>query len=207
MNKRGQIYILAIIIMAIVIFSVVIEYNKIIEKKENIDFYQLSENYIVEAQKVINNAIESGQDPNQALSDFTTSYINYAKTKDPGIGLVYMVGDDTGLHLENHLPESDTLTYENTDIWSSQDDVLNQISLDIGGRNFTHNVEAKISQFNKEYIRGDFNKDKVVLLDIGGTFYKLKPGDDPYTFTAVLRSLEIGGNDQLQKIKSDEGWE
>lgn len=206
MNNKGQLYILAIIILILIIFSIAMEYNKIVAKQKEMDFEQLSQNYITEAQKVINEAIENGDDVSEKLSGFTNEFIVYAKTKDPGIGMLYMFGNGSGLYMENYLV-SDQAHYKNKTLWPAGSYVLNQISMDIGGRNFTHNIPTKISKFSKDYIGGEFSKENSVLLDIGGVFYKLQAGDDPNSFTVVIKSSTEEG-DILQKIKSDDsGWQ
>lgn len=206
MNNRGQLYILAIIILALVIFSIAMEYNKIVTKSEEMDFEQLSKNYITEAQKVINEAIENEDDVSEELSEFTNAFILYAKTKDPNIGMLYMFGNGSGLYMENYL-STDQAYYKNKTMWPAGSYVLNQISIDIGERNFTQNVPTKINQFSKDYIGGEFSKENSVLLDIGGVFYRLKTGDDPNSFTAVIKSSTEEG-DVLQKIKSnDPEWQ
>ena len=57
MNKRGQVYILAALIISVVIFILALRPNVIIQEKIEDDFEKLSGNYEYESTRFINSLI------------------------------------------------------------------------------------------------------------------------------------------------------
>ena len=57
MNKKGQIYILAALILSIVVFSLSQTINKFQQEELEEDFEKLSDNYELESSKLINSLI------------------------------------------------------------------------------------------------------------------------------------------------------
>ena len=120
MNKRGQIYILAAIIVCMVAFLLVSKPNLIREQVLLQNFKGISSNYLTESPKVINEVLESGtpsedltstctSDPllceiRSKLSGFTRDFVDsYAKNQDPNIGLIYIYNDENGMIIQNYL--------------------------------------------------------------------------------------------------------
>ena len=107
MNKRGQIFLLAAIIIIAFLVIVTAMYNSYREEVALEDFAELSENYETEAPKVINKAIEKGevgQLEAEALETFSQKFQDYAQQKDPNFGVMYVFKDSEGnVHIMNSL--------------------------------------------------------------------------------------------------------
>ncbi len=91
--KRGQIYILAVVIIAFLIYTLVTPANLVHQVVIDDDFEQISQNYRIESAKLLN-ALINKQDANlglvnSAFLNFTVSFTSYSKTKNPNFGLIY----------------------------------------------------------------------------------------------------------------------
>ena len=104
MKKRGQVFLIAAIIFIISIYSVVVAYNTVKTYPTPEGYKDLSENYKTEYPKVINFATYNGTNVTQAVDNFTISFLQQAKNKDPNFGVFYMFKDSSGnLHIVNTL--------------------------------------------------------------------------------------------------------
>lgn len=104
MNKRGQIFLIAAIIFVISVYSVAIEYNTIKTYPGLEDYKDLSDNYQTEYPKLINFALYNGTNPIPVIDNFTQTFLQEAKKKDPNFGTFYMYKDSQGnLHIVNTL--------------------------------------------------------------------------------------------------------
>lgn len=91
--KKGQIYILAVVIIAFLIYTLVTPINIIHQRIIDDDFEELSENYQIESAKLLN-ALLNKKDAdlgliNSTFLNFTVSFTSYSKTKNPNFGLIY----------------------------------------------------------------------------------------------------------------------
>lgn len=104
MSKRGQVYILAAILLAVVLFSLSAIKNKFEQKTIKGDFETLSENFQIEASKLINSVIESpNTDVHEAFKSFSTMFTSYAKGKNPEYGLIYILSYGDKIQVTNFL--------------------------------------------------------------------------------------------------------
>ncbi|MBS3107875.1 hypothetical protein J4468_03060 [Candidatus Woesearchaeota archaeon] len=99
MGKRGQVYILAAVIMAVILVTLTASPNTLYEKKVTGDFKVISENYANEGSRLINSLLYN-QDQQRVLDEFggfTIWFTSYSKTKNSNLGLFYVitVGDTT----------------------------------------------------------------------------------------------------------------
>ena len=84
MSKRGQIYILAAILLAITIYSLSTTVNIIEQEDIKGDFNSLAQNYEIESFKIINSVLKSGDvSIPEAFENFTFLFSSYSKTKSP----------------------------------------------------------------------------------------------------------------------------
>src|SRR3989338_6527807 len=120
MNKRGQIFLIAAIIFVMAIYSVVVEYNTIKTYPGLEDYKDLSENYQTEYPKIINFALYNSTNPVEAIDNFTQTFLQEAKKKDPNFGIFYIYKDAQGnLHIVNTL-NNKVLKLELTNIKGEQ---------------------------------------------------------------------------------------
>src|SRR3989344_1476214 len=101
-GKRGQIYLLAALILGLVIFLLVAETNVVKETVIEDDFESLAKNYEIESAKFMNSILERGitDIPNEFLK-FTIIFSSYAKTKNPEFGIIYAFINNNRLYIGN----------------------------------------------------------------------------------------------------------
>lgn len=180
MNKRGQFFILAAIILMLAIFVLVTKVNTYEEKMLLEDFPELSDNYKTEASRVVNDALLSGQNPTAnggALQKFTEEYVSYAKTIDPRLGIVYAYRNPltNEIVVDNYYTGAITVGPEN--IFSADEKSLNEVSLDLGGTNFKRSIPTKLNIYDKGYSQYSSVGDSISL-EIDGVFYPINLVDD-----------------------------
>lgn len=107
MNKRGQLYILAALILLLVIFWVSLKTNMFQQREVSPTFEQLSRNYENEVNRLVNNLLKEGvapQDLAEEVSTISSDFVyTYAKQKDPDFGLVYVLSNKDQVTVENNL--------------------------------------------------------------------------------------------------------
>ncbi len=181
MAKRGQFYILAAVILCIVIFGITVTVNKIDQEVEATDFIGLAQNYVLETPELINYAIYEEEDPSELLIDFTDDFVNYARKRNPNLGLLYVYKDEEGeVKIVNYLQEGTTIRYETIDengeegedeLFEFGDITLNEIALEVGGEEFTYAIPTKLEHFGSSHDASLGEATKWVKFDIGGVPY------------------------------------
>lgn len=102
MNKRGQFFILAAVIISIVVVSIVITKNVVRVNQDPTKFYYLSAGFKDESGRVIDYGIFTEDDK---LKDFVNlSLANTAQT-DPNIEFFLIYGDESSITFENYATE------------------------------------------------------------------------------------------------------
>ncbi len=178
MEKRGQVFLVAGIILALVLFSVSVVYNNYEEKILLEDFPDLSENYEREATKVVNEALLSGSNPAEVsteLDEFTSDYVDYARERDPNIGFVYVYWDrkEQNYIIRNYLKEGDPINFENNNgeldtIFPTTENALTDISIETGEFTFKKTIPVKLNNFDEDY---SGTTTDLIKMEIGGIFY------------------------------------
>jgi len=104
MNKRGQFYILVALIVCFLAFIVVSKANTIQEQIALQNFDSFAQNYLEESARVTNEELANqNPDVNSKLSTFTNDFVDYARKKDPNLGVVYIYGEGENLIIKNYL--------------------------------------------------------------------------------------------------------
>ncbi len=104
MRKKGQIYLLAALILGLIIFLLVAETNIVKETVIDDDFENLAKNYEIESAKFMNQLLESGSaDMINKFLRFTIVFSSYAKTKNPEFGVIYAFMYNGQVHIGNYL--------------------------------------------------------------------------------------------------------
>lgn len=104
MAKKGQIYLLAALILGFIIFLLVAETNVVRETVIEDDFESLAKNYEIESAKFMNQIVEKGvTDLPQEFLKFTILFSSYAKTKNPEFGIIYAFIYNGHVYIGNYL--------------------------------------------------------------------------------------------------------
>lgn len=106
MGKRGQIYILAAILLAVVVYGLSTVVNVVQQEEIRGDFEALSSNYEMESSKLINSVLQSGGDINDSFANFTFLFSSYSKSKSPGFNLFYALVHKDNIHFGNFMSEN-----------------------------------------------------------------------------------------------------
>jgi len=116
MGKRGQLYILAVIVLAFVIYTLFTDTNIVKETIIADDFEQLASNYEIESAKFVNYLLSNNVDtPSQVeeyFKTFTGTFTAYSKTKNPDFGLLYLFHYKNKLYAGNYLEEDANIILE-----------------------------------------------------------------------------------------------
>jgi len=169
MDKRGQFYLLAaIVIVGIIVgLSAVSNYSK---KNVSIRLYDLGEELGIESEQIIGYGVYQEEDVNSLLENFTELYTEYV---GEGKELYFVFGDDE---------EVSVATYSDiTEV---------EISVDVGDKKIGGTIKKQ------EYKKEDYapTGDNVEI-DIGETKhqFELKPGENFY----YIISQNIGGEEYV----------
>lgn len=91
--KKGQIYILSVLIIGFLLFTIITPSNFIHQRVIDDDFEELSKNYQLESSKLINELLNKEGTNEEVISNtflnFTVLFTSYSKTKNPNFGLIY----------------------------------------------------------------------------------------------------------------------
>ncbi|MDP3917200.1 MAG: hypothetical protein Q8Q42_02835 [Nanoarchaeota archaeon] len=104
--KKGQVYILAVIVIGFLIFTIITPSNLLHQKIIDDDFQSLSRNYQVESAKLLNELLNKKIVDRQLIENtflnFTVSFTSYSKTKNPNFGLIYAFPFENYLFIGNY---------------------------------------------------------------------------------------------------------
>lgn len=198
MNKRGQFYIIIVLLLSLAIFGLVAKPNKLEETAILGDFDSLSQNYLIESPKITNYVLYNEGNVSETLTNFTQDFIDYAKNINPSIGLIYLYHDQEEdiIYVKNFLHEEVQILIGNSsqELFGSQQQTINDISLLIGGKKFVHSVPIPIENYEEGY--GGFTGSGIesgdfVRLNIGGIFYNFRT---PQTTDLVIVLKSTQGN-------------
>lgn len=103
MNKRGQVYLLAVLILAVIIYTLYNVENKVEQEKLEDNFEKLAQNYDIESSKIINSLINSNDDLFLGFSNFTFLFTSYSKSQNPDFGLIYAFNNENKIQVGNFL--------------------------------------------------------------------------------------------------------
>lgn len=105
MNKRGQVYILAALIISVVVFILVLRPNVIIQEKFEDDFEKLSGNYEYESTRFTNSLINQDLNVSSSFFNFTLLFTSYSKSQNPNFNLIYAFGLGDEINVGNFMEE------------------------------------------------------------------------------------------------------
>ncbi len=102
-TKKGQVYILAALILGLVIYGLSTVVNKFEQQKIEGDFARLSENYDVESSKLINSLIFNNKEVFNSFTEFTSLFTAYSKSQNPSFELIYSLEYNDTVQVGNFL--------------------------------------------------------------------------------------------------------
>ena len=104
MQKRGQIYLLAALIIGFILFLLAAQTNIIKKITIEDDFEELSKNYERESANFVNSLLSNPTaNIEKEFAKFTVLFTSSAKTKNPEFGLVYAFLHQGNVYIGNYL--------------------------------------------------------------------------------------------------------
>ena len=92
------------------LFSLASNFNYVSRSSDS--FESLKANYLFEANKVINSGVYSGADRLQLTSAFTRDFLEYAKTRNIDLKILFILSDGGDLKIVNYLNTNINLYYK-----------------------------------------------------------------------------------------------
>ena len=184
-QKKGQLFILAAVIISVVIAGLGVSYNVIYERESPENFYDLVEEIKLESYQVIDyDVVNPGQ---EELPNFSKAVGEYALAED--VEIVVLYGDENSMTVSNYLSENIDVLGE--DLSGGGKIVGSKIGLDIGGTAI--GVEESAYNFNKEYEETfDLEQNKNVRITVGKNDYDFNLKEGKQFFLIARRTTEIG---------------
>lgn len=189
MNKRGQFYLITVVILSLAILAILVRVNTIKEPILFEDFSQLSKNYITESRYTINYAIYNDQQDIQQIVDrYTQDFLTEAQKRNPKMGLVYVYSEGDTVTVTNYLDES-IQTFQGTQQLGAGEDLIQAIEVEIGGTKFIHQVPVSVEDFGAGWytLRGDPD---IIDLNIGGIAHTFDVLGEVPEFKIIVRTSE-----------------
>ncbi|MDP2908322.1 MAG: hypothetical protein Q8N77_00795, partial [Nanoarchaeota archaeon] len=197
MGKRGQIYILAAILLAVVVYGLSTVVNVVQQEEIRGDFGALSSNYEMESSKLINSVLQDEGNVSDAFNNFTFFFTSYSKAKSPNFHIFYALAYKGDIYFGNFMNE-DLYIYTScpTEFGSCPSSsklpgCLGNVSAQISFEGLTINPEYVLGEFEK--FRGScfWNTEISGVMDycvgIGGNMYKLPVKENVPTIFSLSR--------------------
>ena len=175
LNKGGQFYLIAAIIIVAVLISFVTVRNFAVTRntEQSIKLYDLSKELNLEGESVINYGIFNNKNIDSVLDDFARDYGEYISDKEND---VYFIYGDT----------------KNVDVIGYVSVVQGRIGLDIGGSITTIEIIGNIVQRENVTIP-DYESNPNVLITVGNTQYPFVIKKGQNFFFIVRQPIGTGG--------------
>ncbi len=119
MNKRGQVYILFALVIALVVFVLTNKSNIINITPSDSEFKEISENYETESSNLVSSLIKFNkldEEISEQFATFSILFTQYSKSKNPSFGLVYFLNHNNVLRVGNFLDKNIKVTGGSSDI-------------------------------------------------------------------------------------------
>ena len=160
MKKRGQIFILAALILILVVFLLVSQSNIIRDRLFSDKFEDLTKNYETEGNKLINSVLETQADPSGNFKIFSDNFVDYSTTQDPDIGTLYVLNYETttSIGIYNMQIQAIDIEPQPDNIQSCIAQYDASVSSEVGGTNFNLPTSCEITYDN-------INKVEITTID------------------------------------------
>lgn len=169
MNKKGQFFLIAALVIVAVLVGLGTVYTSVKTQKEDSSVYDLSEEINQEASLVLDNGVFFARSPAQ-ISQSVENLTNFYAASNPGSNLVVVYGDRNSLSI---------IYYNNTD--------TGQVGVSSGGTNAR--LEVKARNVQKGTLYGE-NNVTVTLLDDVKYSFNLTSGQNFYIVIKKERENE-----------------
>jgi len=165
LNRRGQFFILAAVIIAAIVLSFGLTANRARVSSEPENFYDFTYEVKRETGAVIDYEIYTNIQGGENLEDFVSLLAEDIRDKDPEANFIFIYGDNTNVTVRNYGPES--MGVNNQPIAGAGAPVISRIIL--GGS--SESVDTTYDNFNGDWIKSMGDVDELEV-DIKGHNFK-----------------------------------
>ncbi len=155
MDRRGQVYILAAVIISVILFALALSINKVSQSKLDDDFIVLSENYNSESSHFLNALIKKPSDVPEEFGEFSYSFSSYARSQSPQFELLYVFKQGDTLYIGNFLENTIEVYNANVESPAPLETIPGcfdkiDVKLGLGGLGFTGEAHSDVSACIKQ---------------------------------------------------------
>ena len=190
MNKRGQFFLLAAVIISVVIISLGVGMNRASVSNEPDSFYDFSYDVQREVGALIDYEVYTGFDLSTNLTEFVDLLAEDIMERNPGSELIFIYGtNSTDMVVSNY--GSDSIYADGIEVGGSDEDTSSSICIE----EFCQKVNrgAIISSINRQNIDRVGNDD--VLVEVGGIEYNFPISS--YKQVIFIMKNDVGGDSHV----------
>ncbi len=126
-NKKAQFYLFVAVVLCIISYGLFSSSSSL--KKVDSNEGIISSNYLFEAKTVVNNALYKKTDPSVELNEFTSTFINYAKTKNINLQIAYLLKVNNSTKVVNYLKDELNVTTYNRTLKKYETLTISQVNI------------------------------------------------------------------------------
>ncbi|NPE26501.1 hypothetical protein HNV12_00685 [Methanococcoides sp. SA1] len=166
-NKRGQFFLLAAVIISVVVLSLGVTTNQAVFSEEPENFYDFSYEVTRESGAIIDYEVYAGFDDGANLDQFIELLSEDIKERSPDSDFMFIYGDEDEIKLKN---------YGRKDVSVGDDVVIgsNEGSNKVCFKNFCNDISTSTSDFDgASYVfeKGDILGDEIIV-DLSGNEFR-----------------------------------
>jgi hypothetical protein len=152
MNKRGQLFILSAVTIALALVTITTVFNYALVENEPSNVYDLSSNIKKEGFEVIDYGIYNSVDLKSLMSAYTNNLSDYIINTEPDAEFFFIYGNSSIVRVEDF----------------SRPEILNTISIQVGGTSFVRDTNKIIEKayrniYYTESVPDDSNKINITI--------------------------------------------
>jgi hypothetical protein len=190
---RGQFYIIAAAIIAVLLVGLAATVNYAVVSSTPTRFYDLKDMYQLEAPKVVDQGIYQGNinQINETLVNFTNVFYQNAKLQDPNIQITVIYGNESKIAPIGYGAESINITNESGQQIGNipPSEVSSTTTLQVSGG---ENVAVTTTQQGGFNLREIFNPTKKISVMIGNISYNVRLGSKQYFYFIIISKKPTG---------------
>jgi len=213
MNKRGQIYLVAVILIGFILFALLSQGNYVRRVIIDDDFDTLSKNFDTESARFINENLDEA-DISVKFADFSKTFSEYSRTQNPDFELLFLLRNtDTTVYFCNLMENSiEVSTQSTTDTCSEssgcyivngcyQDTTSGDASRD--DLSFSQPVTTCESHSDQEYCKVLTITGNTITIEVDGVVYRV---DVPPVNKAELIVLTKEDKGEQRRVFMEKGF-
>jgi len=167
MNKRGQLFILAAVIISVILVTLTTVFNYALSEEKPQNLYDLSSDIKREGFEVIDYALFNSKEQNSTLSRYTNNISDYILNVEPDAEFLFVYGNTTRVKVED---------YTNRNIPSTISLQIGSATL-IGATTFGTEKDYRILN-SSEFIPDSLTKSINITINSNQYPIKINPGQN-----------------------------